>query len=53
MISYLKGSLEVKNIDYVIIDVGGIGYKVYMSSNSINRLRRSRNWNKNSYIYES
>ena len=38
MISYLKGSLEVKNIDYIIIDVGGIGYKVYMSSNSINRL---------------
>lgn len=38
MISYLKGNLEVKNIDYVIIEVGGIGYKVYMSSNSINRL---------------
>ena len=38
MISYLKGSLEVKNIDYIVIDVGGIGYKVYMSSNSINRL---------------
>ncbi len=38
MISYLKGNLEVKNIDYVVIDVGGIGYKVYMSSNSINRL---------------
>lgn len=38
MISYLKGNLEVKNIDYVVIEVGGIGYKVYMSSNSINRL---------------
>lgn len=38
MISYLKGNLEVKNIDYVVVEVGGIGYKVYMSSNSINRL---------------
>lgn len=38
MISFLKGSLESKNIDYIIIEVGGIGYKVYMSSNSINKL---------------
>ena len=38
MISYLKGNLEIKNVDYVVIDVGGIGYKVYMSSNSISRL---------------
>ena len=37
MISYLKGNLEVKSIDYVVIDVGGIGYKVFMSSNSITR----------------
>ena len=38
MISFLKGNLESKNIDYIIIEVGGIGYKVYMSSNSINKL---------------
>ena len=24
MISYIKGSLELKTIDYVVIDVGGI-----------------------------
>ena len=29
MISYLKGRLETKNIDSVIIEVGGIGYKVF------------------------
>lgn len=38
MISYLKGSIEVKNIDNVIIEVGGIGYKVYMSSSAIERV---------------
>ena len=37
MISYLKGSLEVKNIDNIVIEVGGIGYKVYMSSSAIER----------------
>lgn len=38
MIAYIKGSLESKNIDYVVIDVGGIGYKIYMSANSIDKL---------------
>ena len=38
MISYIKGKLEAKNIDSVIIDVGGIGYKINMSTNSIDRL---------------
>ena len=38
MISYLKGRLETKNIDSVIIEVGGIGYKVFMSRNSIDNL---------------
>ena len=38
MISYIKGSLELKTIDYVVIDVGGIGYKIFMSANSIDRL---------------
>ena len=38
MISYIKGSLEAKNIDSVIIEVGGIGYKIFMSVNSMDRL---------------
>ena len=38
MISYIKGSLESKNIANVVIDVGGIGYKVFMSATSIDRL---------------
>ena len=38
MISYIKGKLEAKNIDSVIIEVGGIGYKIFMSVNSMDRL---------------
>ena len=38
MISYIKGKLESKNIDNVIIEVGGMGYKIFMSSSAINRL---------------
>lgn len=38
MITYLKGNLEVKNIDNIVIEVGGIGYKVYMSSSAIERV---------------
>lgn len=38
MISYIKGKLEAKNIDNVIIEVGGIGYKIFMSVNSMDRL---------------
>ena len=38
MISYIKGKLEAKNLDNVIIEVGGIGYKIFMSVNSMDRL---------------
>ena len=38
MISYIKGNLEAKNLDNVIIDVGGVGYKIYMSIKSMNTL---------------
>lgn len=38
MISYIKGNLEVKNIDNIVLDVGGIGYKIYMSAISIDRI---------------
>ena len=38
MISYLKGSLEAKNIDSIVIEVGGVGYKVFMSRNSMDKI---------------
>ena len=38
MFAYIKGSLEQKSNNYVIIDVSGIGYKIFMPSNSIEKL---------------
>jgi len=35
MLAYIKGSLEIKNNDYVVIDVGGLGYKVNMSKRAL------------------
>lgn len=31
MLAYIKGELAVKTRGYVVIDVGGLGYKVFMS----------------------
>ena len=50
MFSYIKGNLEGKNIDNIIVDVGGIGFKIYMSANSINRIGETGNAVK-VYIY--
>ena len=31
MLAYIKGELTVKSRGYIVIDVGGLGYKVFMS----------------------
>lgn len=38
MIAYVKGILEMKFDNYIVIDVGGIGYKIYMSEKAIEEL---------------
>lgn len=38
MFAYIKGSLEMKFKNYIVIDVGGLGYKVFMAENSINEI---------------
>lgn len=38
MFAYIKGSLEMKFKNYIVIDVGGLGYKIFMSENSINSI---------------
>ena len=38
MFAYIKGNLEVKTKGYVVIDVNGIGYKIFMSETAINKL---------------
>ncbi len=38
MFAYIKGSLEQKSNNYVVIDVGGIGYKIFMATKAIENL---------------
>ena len=38
MLAYIKGTLEMKMTEYVVIDVGGLGYKVFMSNIGMERL---------------
>lgn len=38
MFAYIKGSLEEKSTNYVVIDVGGIGYKIFMSDMAIKNI---------------
>lgn len=38
MLAYIKGTLEIKGNNYIVIDVSGLGYKVFMSETSIGEL---------------
>ena len=42
MLAYIKGILEMKMTGYVVIDVGGLGYKVFMSEVGIDRRKHRR-----------
>ncbi len=38
MFAYIKGSLEEKASNFVVIDVSGIGYKIFMSDSAIQKI---------------
>lgn len=38
MITYLKGIIDIKRQDYVVIDVHGVGYKIFMPEGAIQNL---------------
>lgn len=38
MFAYIKGSLEMKSSGYIVIDINGLGYKVFMSQNNIDKI---------------
>ena len=38
MLAYIKGILSMKQVGYVVIDVGGLGYKVFMSEIAIDNI---------------
>ena len=41
MFSYIKGTLEVKSLNYIVVDVNGIGFKIFMSQSAIQRLEET------------
>lgn len=38
MYAYIKGSLEIKTAEYVVVETNGIGYKIFMSETAIDKL---------------
>lgn len=38
MFSYIKGSLEVKSMGYIVVECNGIGYKIFMSDKSLSEI---------------
>lgn len=38
MLAYIKGKLEMKMTEYIVIDIGGLGYKIFMSDSGIDKL---------------
>lgn len=38
MLAYIKGTIEMKMTGYIVIDVGGLGYKVFMSDVGIEKI---------------
>lgn len=38
MYAYIKGTLEIKASDHVVVEANGIGYKIFMSGNTIQKL---------------
>ena len=38
MIAFIKGNLEAKSKGYIVIEVAGIGYKIYMPESAIAKL---------------
>lgn len=38
MFAYIKGKLEIKSNDFVVIDVNGVGYKIYAPYSTIQKL---------------
>ena len=41
MFSYIKGILEIKSSNFIVVDVNGIGFKIFMALTSIQKLEET------------
>ena len=49
MFAYIKGTLEMKLNDAVIVEANGVGYKIFMAQNAIEKSRKHRRDCQNSH----
>lgn len=49
MFAYIKGSLEIKFNDSVVIETAGVGYKIFMTKSAMERLRKYGRYCKNTH----
>jgi len=42
MIAYIKGNVELKSKEYIVIDVNGIGYKIFMSETAMSEIEKGK-----------
>lgn len=52
MISYIRGELAAQYEDKVIVDVGGVGYGIYMSAQSMSKLPPIGSESEDTYLFE-
>jgi Holliday junction DNA helicase RuvA len=48
MFEYIEGKITVKKVDYVAVEVGGIAYRIYISLNTYEKLKKE---NERLYIH--
>lgn len=51
MFAYIKGTLEEKSKDFVVVETAGIGYKIFMSAKSIDKLNNKEQVKIYTYYY--
>ncbi len=51
MYSYIKGRVELKTADYLVVDNSGIGYKVFTSISTLNKLEAGQQVKVHTYMY--
>ncbi|OGI88057.1 Holliday junction DNA helicase RuvA [Candidatus Nomurabacteria bacterium RIFCSPLOWO2_01_FULL_33_24] len=53
MIYQISGKLTLVASDFVVIETGGVGYKIYVSSNTLSKIKKKEKGNVSLFIYQA
>lgn len=53
MYAYIRGTLEIKTTEYIVVETNGIGYKIFMSESAIDKLGELGTRCKNTHLFKS